>query len=138
MVHGVSEFTPALGDALTERTFLTFFEVLGLLLRGGVTTVAEAAFQDHLWRPRLEPFAPIADIRIIECVADAEARRARRAARDAASAIRKAAHVGGRQEPIPFGWISLDVPKLRVDTTDGYAPDLPEMVAFIATPSLST
>jgi hypothetical protein len=32
-----------------------FFGVLDLLLRAGVTTVAEAAFQDHVWRPRLTP-----------------------------------------------------------------------------------
>lgn len=49
---------PALGDALTMRTLPTFFSVLELLLRAGVTTVAEAAFQDHVWRPRLDGYRP--------------------------------------------------------------------------------
>ncbi|MGW5343497.1 hypothetical protein [Streptomyces sp. NPDC004050] len=29
--------------------------VIGVLLRAGTTPVAEAAFQDRLWRPDLEP-----------------------------------------------------------------------------------
>ena len=52
----VAGFTPGEGDELTERALLVFFGVLRLLLEAGVTTVAEAAFQDRVWRPRLEPF----------------------------------------------------------------------------------
>jgi hypothetical protein len=53
MAHAVPGFAPAPGDELTQRTLPVFFAVLDLLLRAGVTTVAEAAFQDHVWRPRL-------------------------------------------------------------------------------------
>jgi predicted kinase len=53
MAHATPGFT---GDELTRRTFPVFFAVLDLLLRSGVTTVAEAAFQDHLRRwPRPRP-----------------------------------------------------------------------------------
>jgi predicted kinase len=45
MVHAAGDFVPAPGDELTMRTLPTFFQVLELLLRAGVTTVAEAAFQ---------------------------------------------------------------------------------------------
>jgi hypothetical protein len=39
--------------------------------QGGVTTVAEAAFQDHVWRPRLEPLLDLAQLRIVHCIVDA-------------------------------------------------------------------
>lgn len=131
MVHATPGFTPAVDDALSRRTFSTFFEVLEMLLRAGVTTVAEAAFQDRLWRPRLEQIEPVADIRVIECVVDAEIARSRQATRDRQSTVRQATHVAG-WFPADFVWISLEVPRLRVDTSDGYAPPLSEVVAFVA------
>ena len=48
MVHASPGFVPATGDELTRRTLPVFFGVLELLLRAGVTTVAEAAFQDKV------------------------------------------------------------------------------------------
>src|SRR5258708_4708421 len=48
------------GDPLTAPTVRLFFDVLRLLLSGGVTAVAEAAFQDRLWRPGLESLAELA------------------------------------------------------------------------------
>src|SRR5208282_812647 len=55
---------------VSQRTFETFFGVLRLLLSAGVTVVAEAAFQDKLWRPGLEPLLGRADIRIVHCIVD--------------------------------------------------------------------
>lgn len=55
MAHATPGFTPGPGAELTQRTLPVFFGTLELLLGSGVTTVAEAAFQDHVWRPRLEP-----------------------------------------------------------------------------------
>ena len=54
MVHATPAFAPGLDDELSRRTNPVFFSVLETLLRAGVTTVAEAAFQDRLWRPGLE------------------------------------------------------------------------------------
>jgi predicted kinase len=133
MVHAAPDFKPALEDPLTERTFFTFFQLIQILLAARATVVAEAAFQDRLWRPRLEPLSQIADIRIIECVVNEELRRARRDARDATPS-RRAAHVGFIQSELegrPFEWITLPVPKLRVDTSDGLSPALQDIVAFI-------
>src|SRR5215510_4283093 len=64
-------FVPAPGDELTKRTFPVFFEVIELLLRAGVTTVAEAAFVDRVWRPQLEPMRELASIRIVHCAVSA-------------------------------------------------------------------
>jgi predicted kinase len=55
-------------DELNLRTLPTFFGVLRLLLKAGVTTVAEAAFQDRIWRPHLEPLMDLADVRVVQCV----------------------------------------------------------------------
>jgi predicted kinase len=64
MAHATPGFAPEPGDELTMRTLPVFFGVLELLLRAGVTTVAEAAFQDKVWRPHLEPLRDLAQIRI--------------------------------------------------------------------------
>ena len=34
--------------------------------------MAEAAFQDHVWRPRLTPLLGLASVRVVHCVVDAE------------------------------------------------------------------
>jgi predicted kinase len=60
----------AAGDPLTRRTLPLFFDVLRTLLAGGVTVVAEAAFQDPVWRPGLEPLTELAELRIVHCTAD--------------------------------------------------------------------
>src|SRR6266851_4732024 len=65
MMQATPGFVPRPGDELTARTLPVFFGVLELLLRAGVTTVAEAAFQDRLWRPGLEPLRNLAQLRIV-------------------------------------------------------------------------
>jgi len=77
MVHVTPGFVAAPGDELTERTLPVFFAVLELLLKAGVTTVAEAAFQDRAWRPRLAPLRDLAQLRIVHCTVDAEVAFAR-------------------------------------------------------------
>jgi predicted kinase len=68
MAHPNPGFVAAAGDELTMRTLPIFFGAVELLLRAGVTTVAEAAFQDHIWRPRLEPLRDLARLRIVHRV----------------------------------------------------------------------
>ena len=78
MVHAAGDgFPPASGDPLTQRTFPVFFDVLDALVRAGVT-VAEAAFQDRLWRHGLEPLLGLARLRIVQCHADPAVSRERR------------------------------------------------------------
>jgi predicted kinase len=72
MAQATSGFVPAPGDELTLRTLPVFFGVLELLLKAGVTVVAEAAFQDPVWRPRLEPLRSLAGFRIVHCTVTAE------------------------------------------------------------------
>jgi predicted kinase len=55
MAYVTPDFVAGPGDELTLRTLPVFFAVVELLLRSGVTTVAEAAFQDRVWRPGYRP-----------------------------------------------------------------------------------
>ena len=139
MVHTTRGFVPAPGDELTARTLPVFFGVLELLLRAGVTTVAEAAFQDKVRRPRLEPLTGLAQFRIVHCTVDAAVafERSRNRLRDTPT---RRAHADPR-DPAEhaathraFDRVSVDAPHLEVDTTNGYRPALKEIVAFVNAP----
>ncbi|MEY9967196.1 putative kinase [Streptacidiphilus sp. MAP12-16] len=138
MVHAAPEFLPSPGDALTQRTLPTFFGVLDLLLRARVTTVAEAAFQDRLWRPGLEPLRKLAQIRIVHCTVAPDVATERQLRRRADNPLRRA-HADPRPNDAAaqarghsaFDRVSLDAPWIEVDTTDGYDPGLKDVVAFV-------
>ena len=138
MVHATPGFVPGPGDDLTIRTLPTFFGVLELLLTAGVTTVAEAAFQDRIWRPRLAPLLPLARIRIVQCVVDPELAFQRIVVRGTANTLR-AAHADPRSHDaadyirrhLAFDRVSLDTPQIEVNTTSGYRPGLDQILTFI-------
>ena len=131
MVHAGGEFTAGLGDALSTRTLPVFFDVLATLLRAGVTTVAEAAFQDRVWRPRLEPLRALAEIRVVHCRVDEELRWTRVRQRGLRRAHPDAVWLTDRPA---FDPVAIDVPQLEVDTTDGYRPSLDTIVSFASGP----
>ena len=138
MVHaGAPGFRPAAGDELTMRALPVFFGVLEQLLLAGVTSVAEAAFQDKVWRPWLSPLLPLARLRIVQCTASPEVAFGRVVRRQARNPVRGAhadPDAADREEYLrqlrAFDRISLDVPELQVDTTADYRPSLAEIVAF--------
>jgi predicted kinase len=140
MVHAEGgEFEAESGDALTQRTLPLFFGVLRLLLTGGVTVVAEAAFQDRVWRPGLEPLSEIAELRIVQCHVEAAVAFDRH--RSAVDTPGRRAHsliedgIEGWQEAYAsFKRVSIPAPAIDVDTTDGYAPDLDDIVEFVTRP----
>lgn len=133
MVHAHGRgFSPSAGDELTKRTYPLFFDVVRRLLEDGVTVVAEAAFQDRLWRQGLERLSSLATFRIIRCVVPDELARERRLRRMAVPA--RAAHADAEWLDTPasrFVPISLPVPTLLVDTSDGYRPELAEILRFV-------
>jgi predicted kinase len=137
MVHAEGgEFEAAAGDPLTRRTLPVFFDVLRLLATAGVTVVAEAAFQDRVWRSGLEPLSELAELRIVQCHVDAAVARERRRTAHEAGAITHAPIVGDELEDweralASFERLSLPAPSLDVDTTDSYAPSFDEIVAFV-------
>jgi predicted kinase len=138
--HGPG-FEGAPGDPLTQRTFPLFFDVVRLLVEAEVTVVAEAAFQDGLWRQGLEPLAGLAELRIVRCTVDPRVARERAARRGALSSARRQAHGDStlrkdddvwRAAHESFDRVSLAAPALDVDTTDGYEPALAEIVGFVS------
>jgi predicted kinase len=138
MVHATPGFVPSASDPLSLRTLSTFFDVLGLLIGRGTTVVAEAAFQDRLWRPGLTPLIGLAELRIIQCTVSLEVALDRITTRAAGDPLRKAHEDAApdldarRRTHIAFEPITLPVPTLPVDTTDGYRPSLAEILAFLA------
>jgi predicted kinase len=125
MAHATPGFVAGPSDPLTMRTLPVFFDTLRLLLNAGVTTVAEAAFQDRLWRPGLEPLLSLARLRIIQCHVDPAVAARRMDERQ------RPAHADAQWSVASFERIALPVPEIGVDTTDGYQPDLGAVVAFV-------
>ena len=140
MVYATSGFVPCLGDELTKRTFPVFFEVLGVLLRAGVTTVADAAFQDAAWRRGLEPLLGLARLRVVHCCVPGDVALSRALRRSESNPVRRAHADPGPDRDAEdfvrlraaFERLSLDAPALEVDTTDGYRPALDAIVAFVS------
>jgi predicted kinase len=137
MVHATGNYAPDRSDELNLRTLPVFFQTLELLVRAGVTVVAEAAFQDRLWRPSLTPLQAHARLRVVHCVTDPALTTARIHQRRRADPLRRAHSDPGHPPPTPaaFRRIALDAPSLEVDTTSGYRPDLTAIIAFLHDPS---
>jgi predicted kinase len=135
MVHAHGgEFAPGAGDPLTQRAFPLFFDVLRLLLEAEVTVVAEAAFQDRLWRQGLEPLTDLAELRIVRCRVEAALAHERyhaRGKREAHGTIIGMELENWTQTYESFEHVSISAPALDVDSSDGYAPELAEIVDFV-------
>jgi predicted kinase len=132
MVHAIGGFEPAPGDPLTVRTLGVFFDVVRTLASAGVSVVAEAAFQDKVWKPNLEPLSDLVRLRVVQCHTDAAVARDR-VRRRAAS---RTAHADGTVLEDAdyfdnFVRMAVAAPSIRVDTTNGYEPDIGAIVAFI-------
>lgn len=129
-------------DDLDIPTLRAFFDVLTVLARAGVSVVAEAAFQDKLWRPNLMPLAEFAEIRIIHCTAPQSVLHARIAHRAATVPHRRAHNDGDLLASIAAGThttdafvpVRMDVAELTVDTTDGFRPGLVAIANFVSQP----
>ena len=137
MTHTADGFIAGPGDELTIRTLPVFFGALDLLVRAGVTTVAEAAFQDRTWRLGLEPLIGVAELRIVHCMVSADLafrRSLRRRSRNPLRSAHAEPDPGDKSEwtrrHADFERLALEAPWMEVDTTSGYRPALPEVVAF--------
>ena len=130
------------GDAIERHASDAFFDTLTILLERQVMVVAEAAFQHKVWAPRLDPLLAIARVRIVLCDIDPELARTRHVERGLADAARERFHhdrgvrvarSGRDWRALPIAIYEppqLDVPTLRVDTSNGYRPSFEKVVAF--------
>jgi predicted kinase len=119
-------------EGMVLRTRPLFFAVLRLLLEGGVTVVAEAAFQDKVWRPNLEPLTQLASLRVVQCHTDPATARLRMADRAASRVAHADAEVIENARYFDdFQRLAMAAPSIEVDTTSGYKPSIERVVAFI-------
>jgi predicted kinase len=105
--------------------------VLRLLLSRGVTVVAEAAFQDRVWRPGLEPLDELAELRVVQCHVDATVAHARRRLEPGAHAQVGDAVEDWEEAFASFDRLSVAAPSIDVDTRDGYTPSIDEIIDFV-------
>ena len=145
LINSLTTVSAAQMDAAQRQATDVFFNTVELLLRHGITLVAEAAFQHKVWSPRLQPLIAIARTRIIVCTVDPKIARARHIERGLADPERERFHGDaavqaareGRALPIEnYDPPQLDVPTLAVDTTNVYSPSLEQVIAFARGDSL--
>ena len=122
--------------------FIVFYELIAELLRSGVGVVAECNFHRGISEPEMRPVAALGSTVIVHCQVERALSVQRFIARDRLHLPdRRYAFDGERIAELERGipqdaWelaepIEIGAPVLRVDTTDGYAPDLDAVVAFI-------
>ena len=127
---------------LLNPSFLVYYELISDLLRSGVGVVAECNFHRGISEPQMRPVAALGTPVIVHCQVDRALSYRRFADRHSlALPDRRYAFDGVRITELERGipqdaWeraepIEIDAPVLHVDTTDGYAPDLDGIVAFI-------
>jgi predicted kinase len=127
-----------LGDGVNAEIYDVFFEIVDIYLRYGITVVIEAAFQHKVWVPRLNEIKNVAKLKLLICDVDPSVALKRRQRRLLAKPNREKFH-GENMKDI-FGGVhavqiydppSLDVPILRVNTTNEYDPKFETILHFI-------
>ncbi|MCI8442966.1 MAG: ATP-binding protein [Provencibacterium sp.] len=127
---GHSELPPNTNKIVTD----VFFNMLEMLVSSGVSVIAEAAFQHGMWTAGLEGFIEQAELRLLICGVNGETARERCLRRAKEDRLRRYFHgsSGASDETIPpYNAPALPVPTLHVDTSNGYAPKMDEIVNIL-------
>jgi hypothetical protein len=127
-------------DANARATDL-FFEIVEHHLAGGISVVIEAAFQNSVWKPRIEKIATMAAAVMVICSIDDDVAVRRYLERGLADASREFYHgdnmvvhyrrTGEILPPATYTAPDLDMPTIRVSTDGDYVPGINEIVAQI-------
>jgi predicted kinase len=129
-----------LGKNVNWQIYETFFQAVELMVAKQISLVIEAAFQHKLWAAKLESLRELTRLSILICTVDPFLARARFNERMLADLSRWRFH-GDRIEPLDqaeskrlidnYSPPRLSTPTLHVDTTEGYRPDIAEIVSFV-------
>jgi predicted kinase len=126
-----------LDHAAAWYIYHAFFEVIGVLLSKGISLIVEAAFQDQLWKPQLSMLRDKAEIKVILCelspalaTARFEARLLNDPDRDRFHGDAQVREKGGLYTA-GYEPVAIDVPTLKVDTTQQYDPAIRQIIAFV-------
>jgi predicted kinase len=132
-----NQFDRSASGVLGAQATAILLDVASTLVQAGVSVVIESNFRLHLARRDLGPLLEFAQGRQVHCtlersvLIDRSRSRFEHRERHPVHLDNVAIHEledqidAGFGEPLP-----LDAPLLRVDTLDGYDPDLPEILAF--------
>ncbi len=118
-----------------------FFEMVHKYLEGDVSLVIEAAFQNHVWAPRLPKILQLARTCMVLCTVDESLASNRAIERGLKDPDREFYHGDNRVvhykktgeilPPASYDPPSFDIPTIQVDTSGEYVPSLGEIAAFI-------
>ncbi|MFT3742904.1 MAG: AAA family ATPase [Pyrinomonadaceae bacterium] len=118
-----------------------FFHLVHEYLRGNISVVIEAAFQHHVWEPRMPKLVESALVTMVLCSADDAVTSSRPLERGLENPDREFYHgdhrfvhyrkTGEVLTPAPYASPDFDVPTIHVSTNDGYEPGLQELVGQI-------
>lgn len=116
----------------------TFFETIDLLVSKRISVIAEAAFQDKLWKPKLLDLLHKAEIKILICKANLDLIKSRFANRLSNNSGRERYHgdesmakerfIELTKNYVP---VNIDAPTMQVDTSEDYRPAIEEIIHFI-------
>jgi predicted kinase len=136
MGDALDAWPDAAGAPGGRAVFAVFYRTVEALLRDGVSLIAEASYRRGLDERRLLPLTATARVAYVYCLAPVEVARERFLARETRRRRRSGGgEIAGQMEREEFDWgpfepLQLDVPRIDVDTRDGYRPGLEEIVAF--------
>lgn len=131
------ELPPGTNGVVTDL----FFDLVYQYLAGHVSTVIEAAFQHHVWEPRMVKIKELAAPLIVLCSVDVEVAGRRQLERGFEDGNREFYHGDNRVThykktgeiltPAEYALPNFDVPTIQVSTDGEYNPPLDEIAAFI-------
>lgn len=118
-----------------------FFDIVNQYLAGHISIVIEAAFQHHVWEPRMPPILELASPLIVLCSVDGALAADRHLQRGLENPSRefyhgdkRVAHYRATGELLPpddYTAPKFNVPTIQVSTDKGYIPRLDEIVKQI-------
>ncbi|HUR97944.1 MAG TPA: AAA family ATPase [Pyrinomonadaceae bacterium] len=118
-----------------------FFELVDRYLAANISIVIEAAFQHHVWEPRMVNIRSRADVRIVLCSAADALTSSRPIQRGLDQPDREFYHGDNRVvhykktgeilTPAHYEAPKFDVPTIKVSTDDGYDPAIETIVKNI-------
>jgi predicted kinase len=131
------EATRAESTEKSQEGIAVLYAIANEVLRAGVSCIIEANFRPHLARADMAPLLGMAHGRQVHCSIPDEMVLERYRERSRAGE-RHPVHVeSGAEESLVEGMdqgegdpLPLDVPLLEVNSTDGWDPDIPAIVAF--------
>lgn len=118
-----------------------FFEIVNQYLAGNISVVIEAAFQHHVWEPRMPAILELASTWIVLCSADDAVTSSRPLQRGLEDPDREFYHGDNRVvhykktgeilTPAGYAVPKFDLPTIHVSTDGEYVPSIDEIVSQI-------